>query len=150
MFSPFIVLLSFSKSLATECLFLNDEQSIVRPTLIDINPHELKYYPFMISLNKCAASCNVLSLKICVPRETKTINVKAFDMITNKDEAKAITKHVSCNFKCKSDSATCKSKQKWNNKTCQYELKNYHKYEKDYISRTCENTKYIKSVAETC
>ena len=102
MFSPFIVLLSFSKSLATECLFLNDEQSIVRPTLIDINPHELKYYPFMISLNKCAVSCNVLSLKICVPRETKTINVKAFDMITNKDEAKAITKHVSCNFKCKS------------------------------------------------
>ena len=32
---------------------------MVRPTLIDINPNELKYYRFMISLNKCAGSFNV-------------------------------------------------------------------------------------------
>ena len=48
-----IVLLSFSIFLATKCLFLNDESCMVRPTLIDINPDELKYYPFMISFNKC-------------------------------------------------------------------------------------------------
>ena len=48
MFSPFIVLLSFSESLAAKCLFLNDEPHRVRPTLIDMNPGELKYYPFMI------------------------------------------------------------------------------------------------------
>ena len=40
---------------------------------IDLNPVELKYYPFMISLNKCTASCNVLSPKICVPKEKKDI-----------------------------------------------------------------------------
>ena len=32
-----------------------------RSALIDMNPNKLKYYLFMISLNKCTASCNVLS-----------------------------------------------------------------------------------------
>ena len=70
MFSLFIVLLSFCISLATKYLFLNDEPCMVRPILINMNPVELKYYPFTISLNKCAGSCNVLSPKICVPKET--------------------------------------------------------------------------------
>ena len=57
---------------------------MARPTLIDLNPADLKYYPFMISLNKCTRICNVLSPKTCVPKETKDINVKAFNMITKK------------------------------------------------------------------
>ena len=51
MFSLFIALLSFSKFLArkqTKCLFLNDEPCMVRPSLINMNPNEFKYYPFMI------------------------------------------------------------------------------------------------------
>ena len=60
---------------------------MVRPTLIGMNPNELKCYPFMISLNKCSARSNILSLKICVPKEIKDKNVKAFNMITNKDAA---------------------------------------------------------------
>ena len=34
-------------------------------------PVELKYYPFMISLDKCTGSCDVLSPKICLPKEIK-------------------------------------------------------------------------------
>ena len=49
----FIVLLSFSESLATKCVSLNDEPCMIRPTLINFNPVELKYYPFRISLDKC-------------------------------------------------------------------------------------------------
>ena len=71
---------------------------MVITTLIDMNPVELKYYPIMISLNKCTGSCNVLSSKICAPKETKDINGKAFNMITNKNEAKAMREHISCNF----------------------------------------------------
>ena len=75
MFILFIVL-SFSSSLAriaklsdqTKCLLLNDEPCMVRPTLIYLNPVQLKYYSFMISLNKCPRSCNVLSPKICVTK----------------------------------------------------------------------------------
>ena len=71
----FIALLSFSSSLArdrTKCLFLNDKPCMVRPNIIDMNPNELKYYSFMISLNKCTGSCNVFSPKICVPKKQKT------------------------------------------------------------------------------
>ena len=38
----FIALLSFSESLATKCLFSNDEACIVRRTLIDMKPVEIK------------------------------------------------------------------------------------------------------------
>ena len=69
---------------------------MVRPTLINLNPVEPKYYSFMISLDKCNASCNVLSPKICAPKKTKDISVKVFNMITDKNEAKTITKHISC------------------------------------------------------
>ena len=84
MFCPFIASLSFSSSLAIKCLFLNDEPCIVRPTLIELNPVELKYYPFLISLNKFTGSYNDLSPKICVPNKAKDINIKAFNMITSK------------------------------------------------------------------
>ena len=52
MFSLFVVLLSSSESLAheakvfdrTKCLFLNDKPIMVRRTLINMNPVELKFY----------------------------------------------------------------------------------------------------------
>ena len=50
----------------------------------------------MISLNKSTGRCNVISPKMCIPKETKDMNVKAFNMITNKDEAKAMAEHISC------------------------------------------------------
>ena len=67
----FIVILSFSSSLATKFLSLNDEPCMIRPTLTDLNAVELKYYPFMINLDKCSESCNVLSPKICAQRKQK-------------------------------------------------------------------------------
>ena len=55
---------------------------MVRPSPIDTNPVELQCYPFLTSLNKFNGICNALSPKICVPKQTKDINVKAFNMIT--------------------------------------------------------------------
>ena len=49
-----IVLLRVSNSLAryqTKGLFLNYEPCMVRPNLINMNPFEAIYYPFMNSLN---------------------------------------------------------------------------------------------------
>ena len=74
-----IVLLSFRSSLARvakvsyrrKYLSLNDEPCMIRCALIDLNPVELNYYPFMIGVNRCNGSCNVVSPKICVPKETK-------------------------------------------------------------------------------
>ena len=128
----FIVLLSSLTRLAdlTKYLFLNDKPCMVRTAIIDMNLVELKYYPFMISLNKYTGSCNVLAPKVFVPKETKDMNVKTFNTITNNDEGKAMTEQISCDFKCKVNSTTCNSNQKWDNKTCQCECKDYHDCEK--------------------
>ena len=84
----------------------------------------------MVSLDKCAGSCKVLSPKLCVPKETKDINMKAFNMMTKKNEAKAKKKHIPCDCKCKSNSTTCNSDQKWNDETCNCECKNYYRSKK--------------------
>ena len=73
-------------------------------------------------------------------------------MITNKDKAKAMTEHISCDCKCKFNIRTCNSKQKWN-KTCQCECKNYFKCGKDYSwnpsTCICQNSKFLRSVADS-
>ena len=77
--------MSFSGSLATKCMSLNDKPCMVRPTLIDLSPVELKYHPFMVSLDKCGGYCNYgneFSTKRCIANKTKNINIKAFNMIT--------------------------------------------------------------------
>ena len=58
----FISLLSISKSFSTKCLFLNDNPCMVRPTLINLNPVELRHHPFMISFIKYTGNCYVLCL----------------------------------------------------------------------------------------
>ena len=59
----FIALLSFSGSLTTKCVSLNNEPCMIRPTLIDLNPVELNYYPFLISLDKCREVVILLRVK---------------------------------------------------------------------------------------
>ena len=54
----FITLLSFSDSLATRCVSLNNNSCLIRSTLVYLNPVELDYFPFIISLHKCTGSCN--------------------------------------------------------------------------------------------
>ena len=64
-----------------------------------------------------------------------------------------MTEHISCDCKCKFNSTTCNSQQKWNNKTSQCEFKNYHKFEKDYSLNPsiciCGKGKYLESTANT-
>ena len=145
MFSLFIVLLSFNKSLAIKFLFLN-EPCMIRETIIDMNPNELRYYPFMVIL------INVLEVVMSYLQKYVFQKKEVFNMITSKDGAKA-TGHISCDCKCTLDITTCTSQQKWNNKTCQCECKNYHhKCEKDYSlnpnTGIFENSKYLKSVID--
>ena len=47
----------------TKCLSLNDEPFMIRPTFISLNSVELKYHSFMITLDQCNGSCNLLSQK---------------------------------------------------------------------------------------
>ena len=71
---------------------LNAEQCMAKRALIDLNHVQFNYYPFMISLDGCDGSCNNaiddLSVKVCVPRKTKCINVEVFNMKTRINAAK--------------------------------------------------------------
>ena len=113
----------------------------------------LNKYAFIIISDKCTGSCNALSPKICVPKERKDINVKTFNKVTNKNEAKAMTQHISCDCKRNLTSTICNSNQKWDDKTCQWEYKNYCKCKKYYAWNPrrciCENRKYLKSIFDT-
>ena len=85
-------------------------------------------------------------------QKTKDINAKVFNIITNKNKAKTMTKHILCDCKCKFNSTTCNSNQKWDNKICG--RNNYRSCKKDYSwnpnTYTCENSKYLKSIAIIC
>ena len=81
----FYCILSFSCSLATKCVSLNDEKK-----------------------KKCNEICNVLSPKICVLKEADIV-VKTLYMIKNKNEAMA--KNISRDCKCKFNSTKCNSNQ---------------------------------------
>ena len=131
----FIPLLSFSRSLATKCVSLNNEPHMIIHFLIDLNLFEFKYYSFMISLDICNGSCNSvnnLSMRICIPSKRKDVKVKVFNMITSRNKAKTLVKQISCDCKWKFNSTTCNSNQIWNNETSQCECKNYRTCKKDY------------------
>ena len=102
----FIDWLRFGGSLGTECMTLYNEPCMTRPIIINLNPVELKYYQFVISLDTCSGSRNFiddLSTKICLRNKTKDINGKLFDMITNKNDEKI----QSYDQKCRYNSIIC-------------------------------------------
>ena len=47
-------------------------------------------------------------------------------MITGINESKTLTKHISCEFKCKFHGTKCNSTQWWNNDKCWCECKKHH------------------------
>ena len=90
--------MSFIKSSATKCVSLNNEPCMIRPFLINLTHDEIKYYPFLIKLDKYNRNFNPvndLSMRMCVPSKTKDVNVKVFNMITKGNEAKTPAKHNS-------------------------------------------------------
>ena len=78
---------------------------MVTLTLFDLNPVKLDI------IHSWLVTIIVLEIvkshhqKYVLQKKQRT-NVKAFNMITNKSEVKAMTKHVSCNCKCKVNSTT--------------------------------------------
>ena len=127
--------------------YLMTKKRIKWSTLIDLNPIKLKYYPFMISLDKCSGSFNVLPSKISIPKKTKDINVKVFNITTNKNKA-----YATCfmHFQMQIQLLNVQFKLKI---TCQRDCKIYQRSKKDHSwnpsTCTCENGKYLKCIADT-
>ena len=82
---------------------------------------EFHYYPFSVKLDRCTGSCNTLndlSNKVNVPNKTEDLNLNVVNIITEINELKTLTKHISCECKCKFDGRSCNSNQWWNNDKC--------------------------------
>ena len=102
-----------------------------------------KMYYSTYKLDKCVGSCNTLndlSNKVFIPNEREDLNLSVFNMITGINESKTLTKHISCDCKCKSI--------QWcNNNKCWSECKKIHICEQYYVwnpaTRNCESGKYL-------
>ena len=76
---------------------LKNEPCKVRETLIDVNPNEPLYYPFVVSLDKCRGSCNTIGgpyARLCVSNKAKNKNVLNFMARVN--ESRFLVYHNSC------------------------------------------------------
>ena len=88
----------------TNCVMLSNQKCMIQPTLINLHPNEytmntkFHYYPFVVQLNRCVGSCNILNdlcNKVCVPNKTEDLDISVFNMITGINESKTLINHVS-------------------------------------------------------
>ena len=93
-----------------KCISLSNKKCMIQPTLINLHPNkysqEFHYYPFSVKLDRCVGSCNTLndfSNKVCIPNKTEDLNLSVFNMITGINESKTLTKHISCECRCRFD-----------------------------------------------
>ena len=120
----FIVLLSsiVDASNSTKCILLNNQKCMIQSAFINLHSNEYSqefhHHPFSVKSGRCAGSCNTLnylSNKVCVPSETEDLDLSMFNIITEIQEFKKLTKHISCRCKCKFDGRSCFSDQWWSN-----------------------------------
>ena len=73
-------------------------------------------------------------------------------MIAGRNEQKTLTKHISCECKCRFHGRKCNSDQSWNNDKCYSECKKHHVCENDHVwnpaTCRCENGKYLASIVD--
>ena len=102
----------------TKCVLLSNQKCIIQTTLINLHPNEYSqefhYHPFAVDLDRYARSCHTLNdlpNKVCIPNKTEDLNLSVVNMITGINASKILTKHISCECKCKFDGTKRKSNQ---------------------------------------
>ena len=106
----------------TKCVSLSNQKCGIQPSFINLQSteysQEFHYYPFTVKLDQCVGSCNTLndlSYEVFVSNKTEDLNLSVFNMITGTNESETLTKHISCEWKCKFDERKCHSDKWWNN-----------------------------------
>ena len=101
---------------------------MIQPSLVNLDSNEysqeLHCYASAVNLDRCARSLNThddLSNKVCIPNETTDLNLHVLNMITEIDESRTLTKHISCKCECKFEGRKCSLNQKWRNDKCRCE-----------------------------
>ena len=134
----------------TECIFLN-QQCMIHPTLINLNPNEyvqrLQYYSFGVNVDKCMGSCNTLndlSHRLYVPDKTED-----FRIIRGINESRSLAKHISYKCRCKTYLMPGENVTPIKSGIMKhYQCKNYQMCKESYSWNSttciCENGKYLR------
>ena len=120
---------------------------MIRPTLVNLNPIKLKYYPVLISLDKFNGRYNVaddLPTEICVRSEIRDINVRVFDLITKINEAETLVNvsHVILHEKTMMQHLILTKNGKW-----KCNCKKWYACKK-YSWNISENSRHLKGIAD--
>ena len=98
----------------TKCVLLSNLKCMILPTLIHLHPNEFcqefHHYPFAVKLDRCVGKCNNLydlSNKAGVPNKTEDLNLGMFNMVTEINQLKTLTKHILCECKYRFDERKC-------------------------------------------
>ena len=86
--------------------------------------HEIEFYERILLPVIPSRIIVPWSNKAFVPNTTEDLNLSVFNMIREINGLKILTKHMSCEFKCKVHNGKCNSHQKWINDKCRYKSKN--------------------------
>ena len=76
---------------------MDNQNYMVRSTLIDLNPYELYYYSFFFSISRCNGSLNTLEDpfdRISIPKKIEDRNEKLLNMIKRINVFKRLVKHI--------------------------------------------------------
>ena len=91
-----------------KCVSFSSQKCMTQPTFINLDANdysqEFNFYLFAVKLDRCVGSCNTtndLSKKVCIPNKTEDLNLSVFNIITEINESKALTEHISCECKCR-------------------------------------------------
>ena len=103
------------------CLLLKNQECKVRKVIID---NDYMTFPYKIGIDRCIGSCNDKDnpcFKVYLPDSIKNINVKSFDLLSNKNVLKNIIFHKTCKCSCLLDENVCNNLQRWNGNKCRCE-----------------------------
>ena len=76
-----------------ECVSMNNQESKVRPAIVNFNSNEPVFYPFNVKISKCSGCCNNINdpyAKLHVPHVVKNINIKVFNLISRTNKTRNI------------------------------------------------------------
>ena len=134
-----------------KCMSLSHQRFIIQSTIINLYTNDYSQEFHYCPLDRCVRSCdtqNDSSNKVCIPNKTD-LNLRVLNMITGINDLKTLTKHISCECKCRFDGRQCNSDHWWNKDKYRCECKKCCVCEKDCVCNpatcNCENGKYLTS-----
>ena len=98
-----VVAMTFSCN-ALKCVSMNNQESIVRLQVVNINNDNPLFYTYSTEINKFSGSCNNINdpyEKIWVSNVVKTIHIKVFNLAARTNETRHREWLKTCKCKCR-------------------------------------------------